>query len=152
MKGTLKKENDKWEIKYLDWGHENKKKKLKEFTVELDPNDANDANSLCGTSYSLENKEVRFAFKEVGGKRYGTLKNPSEYYPLDEIEQEILNETFKKSIKKYPTIDSRISTELGFKCMVCENTIQLSEAKKMCDECLDALKSLILEKRANPKK
>ena len=160
MKGTLKKIDGKWLITYMDWTYKPTggktvlgayRKQLKEFTVELDPSDSNDAESLCGTNYTLEGKEVRFAFKEVGGVRYGRLKNPTEITSLDGIEQEILNETFKKSVKKYPTIDSRISTHLGFKCMVCENQIELSELKQMCDLCLEALKSLILEKRANPK-
>lgn len=58
----------------------------------------------------------------------------------------------KNNTKKYTTIDSKLSSELGFKCLVCETTIKLSEVKQMCDECLDALKALILEKRVNPKK
>lgn len=155
MKGILKKIDGKWIIKYLDWGYEptgekntlgNYEKKLKEFTIELDPSDSKDADSLEGTKQSLDGKDVRFAFKEDNGLKYARLKKPSADYQLDEIEQEILNDTFKKSIKYTPTISSRLTTQLGHSCIICENAINLSDSKQLCDECLDALKSLIQKK------
>lgn len=160
MKGTLKKIDGKWLITYMDWAYKPTggktvlgayRKQLKEFTVELEPSDANDADSLEGTKQTLNGKEVMFTFKEVGGIKYGRLKNPSEFYTLDGVEQEILNETFKKSTKPYRTIDSIIHTEFGHKCIVCENIIDWSETKQLCNFCFEALKSIILEKRANPK-
>lgn len=56
----------------------------------------------------------------------------------------------KNNKPKYIISKDKISIDFGHNCIVCENKIELS--KPMCDECLNALKSLILEKRANSKK
>jgi hypothetical protein len=147
MKGILVKNDYGWQIKLIDQLHGT-------FYVNLDPSDAKDADLLYGTELTLENKVVSFSFKEIDNSTYGKLKNPNEDYQLNEFEQKILNQTFKNSIKKYPTIDGRLNNiqiTLGNKCIVCEEQIKLSEMKQMCDQCLNALKSLILEKRALPK-
>lgn len=52
-------------------------------------------------------------------------------------------------MKNTSRINIKSSGELEFKCLVCDAKIKPPETKQLCDECLDALKSLILEKRAD---
>lgn len=153
MRGILEKVNDKWIIKYLLWAYDdnnegtmsNFMKRPMEFAIELDPSDAKDVELLRNTQRSLENKEVIFSFKEKNGERYGTLKNPAQTYSLEEIEQELLN-NYTKTKNVFPSANE-IKKDFGHECFICKTTLQLSDSKQMCEDCLGALKSLILEKR-----
>ena len=160
MKGILKRDNDKWFIHYMDWAYKttsivgslgNYRKILEEFVIELDPSDSKDVETYYKTKQNLENKEVKFYTRFLSGKRYAKLKKNSEGYELDEIAQEVLNDTFNNSIKFTPTIQSRIAKEISYKCIICGGDIEITKTKELCDDCFDALKSLILEKKVKNK-
>lgn len=124
MKGILKKIDNTWVISYveLEWTADGGEI-IHEAIVELDPFDAKDVELIRDTEITLENKEVIFEFRETNNIEYGKLT-------------------------KYTPLSSNIQADLGYKCTVCEKVTNVN--KPMCNDCFNALKGLILERRAKP--
>lgn len=134
MLGILHKVDDKWIVKYID------QTKSKEFEMELDPSDANDADTLVGTASDLNGKKINFTKRQIDGKSYAKLKSINDI-TLDEMEKEVIKEMLDKSFDGF-----KIKNKLGNICHFCSGPTD-NLGKPACDECMQALKELILEKR-----
>ena len=132
MLGILHKVDVKWIVKYIDYTHQ------KEFEIELDPSDANDADTLVGTASDLNGKKINFTKRQIDGKSYAKLKSINDL-TLDEMERDVI-----KDMAKFDRL--KIKDEISTTCNFCgERTDGIN--KPACDKCIQALKELILEKR-----